>query len=86
MRYYDPKIDAWHVIWFSPKQGVVQSFVARKEGDEIVLRGKTKEGYPEHWIFSEITPTSFRWRAVESHDAEKTWLLTEEIRVHRSEP
>ncbi len=83
LRYYDSKIDAWHSIWFSPKQGVIQSFVARKEGEEIVLRGKTKEGYPEHWIFSEITPESFRWRAVESHDKEKTWLMTEEMRASR---
>src|SRR6266568_3314755 len=66
IRYYEPKIDAWHSIWISPKQGIVQSFVAREEGEEIVLRGETKEGYPEHWIFSEITPASFRWRALES--------------------
>ena len=83
VRYYDRKIDAWHSIWISPKQGIVQSFVAWKEGDEIVLRGATREGYPERWIFSEISPDSFHWRAVESHDEEKTWLMTEEIRARR---
>ncbi|TMI27357.1 hypothetical protein E6H36_03350 [Candidatus Bathyarchaeota archaeon] len=86
VRYYDPKIDAWHNIWISPKQGVLQTFVARKESDEIVLRGKTREGYPEHWIFSEITPLSFRWRAVESRDMGKTWIVTEEMRVGRITP
>ena len=86
VRYYDPKIDAWHSIWISPKQGIVQSFVARKEGEEIVLRGETKEGYPEHWIFSQITPASFHWRAVESHDKEKTWTVTEEMQARRSKP
>ncbi len=85
LRYYDQEIDAWHSIWFSPRQRVVQSFVARKEEDEIVLRGVTKEGYPERWIFSEISPDSFRWRAVESHDKEKTWLMTEGIRARRIE-
>jgi len=84
VRYYDPKIDAWHSIWISPKQGIVQSFVARKEGDEIVLRGATREGYPERWIFSVISRDSFHWRAVESHDNEKTWLMTEEVRARRS--
>ena len=86
IRYYEPKIDAWHSIWISPKQGIVQSFVARKEGEEIVLRGETKEGYSEHWIFSEITPASFRWRAVESRDKERTWTVTEEMHACRSKP
>ena len=43
IRFYDPKIDAWHSIWISPKYGVIQTFVARKVGDEIVLKGQTKE-------------------------------------------
>lgn len=86
VRFYDPKIDAWQSIWISPVQGVVQTFVARQVGDEIVLEGKTKEGYPERWIFSEITSQSFRWRAVRSHDEEKTWQLTEEMRVRRTSP
>lgn len=84
IRFYDPKIDAWHSIWIAPKDGVVQTFVARKVDDEIVLEGKTKEGYPEHWIFSDITPNSFRWRSVESHDNGKTWQLTEEMQVRRT--
>lgn len=84
IRFYDPKIDEWRSIWISPKQGLVQTFVARKVGDEIVLESKTKEGYPENWIFSEVTPNSFRWRSVESHDNMKTWQLTEEMRVRRN--
>jgi len=83
IRFYDPKIDAWHSIWIAPMHGLVQSFVARKVGDEIVLEGKTKDGYPEHWVFSEIKPDSFHWRSAESHDNEKTWQLTEEMRVSR---
>lgn len=83
VRFYDAKIDAWHVIWIKPKQGVVRIFVARKAKDEIVLEGKTREGIPENWIFSQITPTSFRWRSVETHDNGKTWQLTEEMKVRR---
>jgi hypothetical protein len=86
IRFYDPKIDAWHSIWIAPRQGIIQTFVARKVGDEIVLEGQTNEGHPEHWIFSEITPNSFRWRSVESHDNTKTWQLTEEMRAHRRDP
>ncbi|HYM39567.1 MAG TPA: hypothetical protein VEY12_05415 [Thermoplasmata archaeon] len=42
------------------------------------------DGNPEHWIFSEITGTSFRWRAEESFDGGRTWKLTEEMRIRRS--
>src|SRR5437867_1186935 len=64
IRFYDPKLDAWHCTWISPSQGIVRTFLTRKVADEIVLEGTTKEGYPERWIFSEIRPNSFRWRAV----------------------
>ena len=83
VRFYDAKIDAWHSVWFSPEQGAVKSFVARRVGDEIVLDGKTAEGYPVKWIFSEITPNSFRWHAEESQDNGKTWTLVEEMRIRR---
>lgn len=83
IRFYDPDLDAWHSIWISPSQGGLRSFVARKVGSEIVLEGTTKEGLPDRWIFSDITPQSFRWRAVESHDDQKTWQLTEEMWIKR---
>ena len=83
IRFYDPKIDAWHSVWISPTQGVVKTFLARQIGDEIVLEGRTTEGYPVKWIFSEITPNSFRWRSEETRDNGKTWTLREEMRIRR---
>jgi hypothetical protein len=83
VRFYDPKIDAWHSVWISPTQGVVKTFVARQVDDEIVLEGKTAEGYPVKWIFSEITPDSFRWHSEESRDIGKSWMLKEEMRIRR---
>ena len=83
IRFYDPKIDAWHSVWVSPVQNSVQPFVARKVGEEIVLEGKTKEGYAERWVFSEITTKSFRWHSEETHDDGKTWLITEQMKVRR---
>jgi hypothetical protein len=47
IRFYDRNLDAWHSTWISPDQGVVRTFIARKVNDEIVLEGKTKEGYPD---------------------------------------
>jgi hypothetical protein len=83
IRFYDSKIDAWRSTWLSPIKGIVQTFIARKINDEIVLEGKTIEGYPEKWIFSQITPQSFRWHSEETHDNGKTWQLTEEMQIRK---
>ncbi len=83
VRFYDPKIDAWHSVWISPTQNVVKTFLARQIGAEIVLEGKTAKGYPVKWIFSEITHDSFRWHSEESHDNGKTWMLKEEMQIRR---
>jgi len=85
IRFYDPKIDAWRVTWIVPSGSVIQNFVAQAVGDEIILEGKTVDGkYPERWILSEITAHSFEWRAVESHDNEKTWQITQKISARRT--
>lgn len=83
IRFYDAKIDAWHSVWISLIQGVVKTFVARQVGEEIVLEGRTSDGYPVKWIFSDITQDSFRWRSEETHDNGKTWVLREEMRIRR---
>ncbi len=83
IRFYDKKIDAWHSIWISPTQGVVKTFVAHQVGEEIVLEGKSSEGNPVRWIFSEITPDSFKWRAEETRDNGKTWTLREEMQIRK---
>ena len=56
VRFYDAKIDAWRSTWLSPLKGLVQTFIARKVNDEIVLEFQNTNAYPEKWIFSEITP------------------------------
>jgi hypothetical protein len=83
LRYYDPRIDGWHVVWFSPVQGAIKTLTGRKVGDEIVLERATDEGYLVKWIFSEITPSSFRWHSEESRNSGKTWSLREEMRIRR---
>ena len=84
IRFYDPKIDAWRSTWLSPTQGAVKAFIARKVGDSIVLERKDEEqGLLVKWIFSEITPNSFRWHAEESSDKGKSWILKEEMRIQR---
>jgi hypothetical protein len=83
LRFYDSKIDAWRVVWFSPMQGTIKTLIGRKIGDEIVLERTTDEGYLVKWIFSEITANAFRWHSEESRDDGKTWRLREEMRIRR---
>lgn len=83
IRFFDPKIDAWRSTWLSPLKGLVQTFIAKKVSDKIVLELQSTDRYPEKWIFSEITPTSFRWHSEETHDNGKTWLLTEEMQIRK---
>jgi hypothetical protein len=63
LRFYDPSLRAWRSIWISPYQRAVRRFIGRKEGTEIVLREQDGGWKSEKWIFSEITRSSFRWRA-----------------------
>lgn len=78
IRFYDPKIDAWYSTWISPIKNIVQTFVAQKFNE-----GKTAEGYPLKWIFSQITPNSFRWHSEETQDKGKTWKITEEMQIRK---
>ncbi len=86
VRFYDPNIDAWHCVWVAPLSRVVQTFTARRVGDEIILEGKNAQGFLERWIFSEIKPDSFHWRAVESRDQGQTWHLDQRIWAVRISP
>jgi hypothetical protein len=83
LRLYDPRLDGWLVTWNGPINGVRRTFIGRRSGDDIVQKGRTEEGDPMHWIFSEITPWSFHWTSVVSTDGEKSWQLREEMRVLR---
>jgi hypothetical protein len=83
IRFYNPKIEAWYSTWISPIKNIVQTFVARKVNEDIILEGKTAKGYPLKWIFSQITPNSFRWHSEETQDEGKTWKLTEEMQIKK---
>jgi hypothetical protein len=83
IRFYDPRIDAWHSIWISPINRVARVFLARQVGDEIVLEGTSARGNPLHWIFSEITSDSFRWREEELRTPVDGWVMDEEMRIRR---
>jgi hypothetical protein len=58
-------------------------FLAHSVEDEIVLEGSFEEGVQTRWIFSDITPESFSWRAVDSSDDGESWTLVQEMEARR---
>lgn len=81
VRFYDPKIDAWHVAWAGPGFGNLRTFVAAVRGDDIVQEGRSHEGRELQWIFAEIERDSFSWRSQELVDGR--WRLREQMAVRR---
>jgi hypothetical protein len=84
LRFYDPSLDAWRVVWISPLHGEILTFHAAQVGDEIVLEGKDLDDTPMRWIFSNITANSFHWRRVFSTDGGVTWQLRKEMSARRT--
>jgi hypothetical protein len=73
---------AWRSTWIEPVNGRVRRFIGRPSGDEIVL--VSDEDSPQlRCRFTEITPTSFRWRSEVSTDRGTTWVFNEEMRLTR---
>lgn len=83
IRFYDPKTGAWSSTWISPVNGLVRTFAARAVGEEIVLESRNARNNPVRWIFSEIHPASFRWRAEELRSPPDGWVLYEEMHIAR---
>lgn len=84
VRFFDPAIDAWRSTWLAPT-GTVMPFIGRRIGEEIVLEGRFEAGKTTRWIFSDIAPARFRWRAVESGDGGATWVTTLEMDARRAD-
>jgi hypothetical protein len=84
LRFYDPALRAWRSTWIGPAHGAVIAFIARAVGESIVLEGKSEDGWPMRWAFSQITPRSFHWEQLRSPDEGKTWTLFQSMNVRRA--
>jgi hypothetical protein len=83
LRVYDPKLDAWHIVWTDPLNQVYRQQIGRARGDDIVQEGTDESGASVRWSFTDITPSSFRWLGERSPDGGKTFRLLLEIRARR---
>jgi hypothetical protein len=81
IRFYDPILDAWRVTSHGPRTGVVETFIGRAVGAEIV---QIAQGEPMRWIFSDISDDRFRWRSEVSEEDGVTWRMNLEMDVRRA--
>jgi hypothetical protein len=90
IRFYDSERRLWRSIWITPQHRDVDLFFGKKVGDEIVLDMQGESKKPDdgeiRWIFSEITSSSFNWRAEESMDGGKTWVTHTVMKMVRLQP
>jgi hypothetical protein len=83
-RVYDPKIDAWHILWINPPSGMILRQLGRKLGDAIVQLGELdQQGRLSRWVYRDITSDRFRWCNESSCDHGATWRLTQEMLARR---
>src|SRR5271165_4021528 len=83
LRVWDPAIQAWRITWINPVTGVRDELVGRWNGQDIVQIGTHSGGTPIRWIFTDITPDSFRWLGEALNPDGRTWELETEFRAKR---
>jgi hypothetical protein len=84
LRVWDGTIQAWRITWINPVTGARAELIGRWSGKDIVQVGTHADGTPIRWIFSEITPDSFRWTGEALNPDGKTWKLQGEFRAKRA--
>ena len=83
LRVWDATIQAWRVSWVNPVTGTRDELIGRREGKDIVQVGTHANGAPIRWLFTEITPDSFRWTGEVLEADGKTWRLEAEFHGKR---
>jgi hypothetical protein len=73
---------AWRSTWHGPVNRVVIPFIGRQVDDDMVLE-RAEGGETTRWIFTDITPNSFRWMNIISSDAGRSWTMRQEMRAVR---
>ena len=85
LRVYDPKNDAWHILWINPISQSYNTMISRKIGDEIVQEYRDEDETLNQWIFSEMTPKSFHWIGRSFNDLNQKWDVGTEFFARRRE-
>jgi hypothetical protein len=83
VRFFDPKIDKWRIVWIDPVSYAIKILLGGSVGDRIVLEGTSDDGVRMRWSFNDIRKDSFIWRGEKSRDDGRTWRLTDEYHLKR---
>lgn len=83
VRVFDARSNSWHVNWMGVLNHNYTLFEARVTDGEIVMDATGGDGQPFQWIFYDIGPDSFRWRAQSSADDRKTWTVVQRMAATR---
>lgn len=84
LRVWDPTIEAWRITWRNPAGDHHEDQIGRRSGKDIVQVGTRPDGTPTRWMFTEITPNSFRWTGESLNPDGRTWVLEGEFRARRT--
>lgn len=85
LRWYEPAIDAWRIVFIDPGRAVEVRQIGRAQGADIVQVGETASGLWRRWRFTEIGPRTFRWLGDVSWDRGASWSLEMEMRASRAD-
>ena len=77
LRFPDASGSFWRSTWHGPVNGLVVSFIAHRDGDDIVLTGQHPDGRRLRWIFSDTERDSLSWRNEVSTDNGASWTITQ---------
>jgi hypothetical protein len=83
LRVRDETMQAWRVTWINPVTGARAELIGRGSGRDIVQLGTLANGVPIRWMFTEITPDSFRWTGETLQPDGRTWKLEGDFRATR---
>ena len=84
LRVYDPRIDAWHILWTDPANKVYTQQIGRPRGNDIVQEGTLPNGAILRWSFTEIATNSFHWLGELSAGSGASWWLQVEVFARRA--
>lgn len=83
LRAWDASIQAWRITWNNPVTGQRDEQIGRWSGKDIVQVGAHSDGTPTRWMYTEITPDSFRWTGEALGADGRTWRLEGEFLARR---
>ena len=84
LRCYDAPTGLWHITWMSPYSGSYVTQTGRSDGEGgMIQEGTSPEGARSRWIFTEVTPVSFRWRGYSADADGGEFELVQEMHATR---